>query len=226
MDAEARIPAALETLGPVAERDVAVLAPDDGELTSQLLGLGSWVRALPDPSLAAIGAIPDERADVVVAGWSAFCPGSPEWDGHMAQARRVLRPGGRLLVVHDYGRDQVTELLGGPDRAARLQAWSRPSGPFLGIGFRIRVLHCWWRWDSLAEATDLLTQVFGSVGASVAAGMRRPRLTWKVAVYHRAMELAEPVGTAPGTGTTGKPSETASPTSAGVVAGIARLASA
>ena len=58
MDAEARIPAALETLGPVADRDVAVLAPDDGELTSQLLGLGGWVRALPDASPAAIGGHP------------------------------------------------------------------------------------------------------------------------------------------------------------------------
>ena len=99
---------------------------------------------------------------MVVAGWSAFRPGSPEWDEQLAQARRVLRPDGRLLVVHDYGRDEVTGLLGDPDRAARAaSAWSRPSGPFLGIGFRVRVLHCWWRWDTLAEATELLTQVFG-----------------------------------------------------------------
>ena len=44
---------------------------------------------------------PDASADVVVACWSAF-RGAPA--DEMAEAARLLRPGGRLLVVHDYGR--------------------------------------------------------------------------------------------------------------------------
>ena len=57
MDSGARIPAALQALGPVADRDVcvldgtdAVLAGVDGVLTGHLLSLGGWVRSLPDAS--------------------------------------------------------------------------------------------------------------------------------------------------------------------------------
>ena len=197
MDLESRIPAALEALGPIADRDIAVLDPDDRGLAPQLLGLGGWVRMLPNASPAPLGVIPDDRADVLVAGFSAFRPGSSDWDEQLTQARRLLRPDGRLLVVHDYGRDEVTGLLGDEARTAQLMAWSRPSGPFLGIGFRIRVLHCWWRWETQAAATELLTDAFGEAGAAVAAGMRRPRLAWKVAVYHLAMQPAEADGSSP-----------------------------
>lgn len=192
MDTEARIPAALQALGPVAERDVAVVDPVDGGLITQLLGLGSWVRAVPDISSATIGAVPDARADVLVAGWVAFRPGTPEWEEQLAQARRVLRPDGRLLVIHDYGRDDVTQLLGDAEHATELTAWSRPNGPFLRLGFRIRVLHCWWRWATIDEATEVLTLAFGDTGATVAASLRRPRLSWKVAIYHLAMDPDDP----------------------------------
>jgi hypothetical protein len=194
LDPDARIPAALQALGPIADRDVVVLSPEGEPLTAQLLRLGGWIRGIPDPSTGLVGSIPDARADVLVAGWTGFRPGSPDWVDQVAEARRVLRPDGRLLVLHDYGRDEVTGLLGDDLRASELIAWSRPSGPFLGHGFRIRVLHCWWRWDTLEEATELLTEAFGDAGAVVAAGMRRPRLAWKVAVYHLGMEPAATAG--------------------------------
>ena len=143
-------------------------------LAGQLLALGGWVRTVPDASPESMAAIPDGRADVVVSGWTAFRPGTPEWDEQLASARRVLRPDGRLLVVHDYGRDEVTGLFADPTRAAERIGWSRPGGPFLGQGFRVRVLHCWWQWDTQAEATEVLTLGFGEAGAAVAAGMRRP----------------------------------------------------
>ena len=193
IDAEARVPAALQALGPVTDRDVCVLEGADGRLAGQLLALGGWIRTVPDASSESLAALPDDRADVLVSGWTGFRPGTPEWDEQLAHARRMLRPDGRLLVVHDYGRDEVTGLFADPSRAAERIAWSRPSGPFLGHGFRVRVLHCWWQWDTQAEATDLLTRGFGDAGAAVAAGMRRPRLAWKVAVYHLAMGLPEAV---------------------------------
>lgn len=196
IDADARIPGALQALGPVTDRDVCVLDGPDGGLASQLLALGGWVRTVPDASPEAMAAIPDGRADVVVSGWNAFRPGTAEWDEQLASARRVLRPEGRLLVVHDYGRDEVTGLFADPARAAERIGWSRPGGPFLGQGFRVRVLHCWWQWDTLEEATEVLTLAFGEAGAAVAAGMRRPRLAWKVAVYHLGMGPSETVDAA------------------------------
>ena len=112
MDTDARIPAALQALGPIADRDVAVVGPEGAPLAAQLLELGGWIRSIADSSPGSIGSIPDARADVLVAGWTGFRPGSPDWDAQLAQARRLLRPDGRLLVLHDYGRDEVTGLAG------------------------------------------------------------------------------------------------------------------
>ena len=80
---------------------------------------------------------------------------------------RILRPAGRLLVVHDYGRDDVTRLLG--DRGARGQLIGLESteravpGP---TASSIRVLHCWWRWETLDEAAALLRDAFGAAGGA------------------------------------------------------------
>ncbi|MBX3031278.1 MAG: class I SAM-dependent methyltransferase [Chloroflexi bacterium] len=180
LDPDGRVAAAIATLGPVADRDVVCLEPAGGDGAQRLLSLGAWVRALPVDALAVV---PDARADVIVSWWSAFRPGAAELTTQLAEAVRVLRPDGRLLVIHDYARDDVARLTDAP-RAEELIAWSRPKGPLLGVGFRIRVLHCWWQWPDLAEAASFLGAAYGAVGAEVAAGLRRPRLAYKVALYH------------------------------------------
>jgi hypothetical protein len=96
----------------------------------------------------------------------------------------MLRPGGRLLAIHDYGRDDVAELRGPlPEHGD----WSRRDGPFLAAGFKIRVLHCWWTFDTLDEARTFLDAAFGAAGRAVAARLTRPRLSYNVAVYHRTL---------------------------------------
>ena len=101
----------------------------------------------------------------------------------LAEADRVLRPGGRLLVVHDYGRDDVSGLRGAD--APEYTTWSRRDGPFLRDGFRIHVVHCFWTFGSLDDARSLLHDAFGPAGDELALRLRRPRLAWNVAVYHR-----------------------------------------
>jgi hypothetical protein len=194
VDPEGRLPAAIEALGRVGGRDVAVLDEPDGPAARRLLALGAWVRVGPDGSLSGL---PDGSADVLVAWRHGFRPGSVRWQDDLEQAARVLRPHGRLLVIHDYDRDDVTPLLGGDERARDLVAWSRPKGPFLGSGFRIRVLHCWWSWDTLEDAGEALEKAFGPAGGAIAAGLRRPRLAHKLAVYHAdAAQLAGIVSSA------------------------------
>jgi hypothetical protein len=113
--------------------------------------------------------------------WSAFRgPASPD----IAEAARILRPGGRLLAVHDYGRDDVAGLRGDLEE---YDSWSRRDGPFLRAGFKIRVLHCWWTFRSLAEARSFLGAAFGEAGTALAARLTRPRLSYNVAVYHRTL---------------------------------------
>jgi hypothetical protein len=56
---------------------------------------------------------------------------------------------------------------------------------FIEQGFKLRVIHGWWTFDSVEEATGFLGEAFGDRGLQVAAGMRRPRLSHKVVIYHR-----------------------------------------
>ena len=188
VDVEGKVLAALEDLGPVAGRDVVVLDSGRGFRQRQLVEIGARVTAVPlwqpadEPgALALLAELPAAEADTVVALWSELAvPGS----AFIAQASRLLRPAGRLLLVHDYGRDDVWGLM--PDRRAREVEWSRRRGPFLGAGFRVRVIHCWWTFESIEQAHRLLAAGFAELGQELADGMRRPRLEYQVAIYHRS----------------------------------------
>jgi SAM-dependent methyltransferase len=180
LDVEGKIPRALEALGPLAARDVVLVG--GGPLEARWLeeaGARVTAVAAAAPDDAARWPVPDGQADAVVAAWSCFRGVDP---AELAAAERVLRPGGRLLVVHDYGRDDVSRLRG--DQPEH-RLWSRRDGPFLSAGFRIRVIHCFWTFESLESARDFLAAAFGAVGKEFAATLSRPRLSYNVAVYHR-----------------------------------------
>ena len=180
LDVEGKIPRAIEALGPVEGRDVVVVDGSAGIRARQLASLGARVTLVDSGGPVAFDA-PDASADVVVGLWSAF-RGVPSAD--IDEAARVLRPGGRLLVVHDYGRDDVAELRG--DRP-EYGSWTRRDGPFLSSGFKVRVLHCWWTFASLDDAQTFLDAAFGEPGRAVAGRLTRPRLSYNVAVYHRTL---------------------------------------
>jgi hypothetical protein len=180
MDVEGKIPRALETLGPIAGRDVAVIGGGPAEV-ARLEAVAhelAQIEAATAPGSLEIGA-PAESFDAVVAEWSAF-KGVDDHD--LAAADRALRPDGRLLVVHDYGRDDVSRLRGD---LPEYRIWSRRDGPFLSAGFRIRVVHCFWTFATLEDTAAFLSGAFGGAGAALAATLKRPRLSYNVAVYHR-----------------------------------------
>lgn len=179
LDVEGKIPRALEALGPVAGRDVVVLDASSGLRAEQLRALGARV-VFGDASLPGFG-LAAGSADVVVSFWSAFREAIP---AEVAATEQVLRSRGRLLVVHDYGRDDAWHLHGDREEATRR---SRPSGPFLAGGFRIRVVHCFWTFESMDDCGDFLATAFGEAGQSLAAGLKRPRISYNVAIYHRTM---------------------------------------
>jgi hypothetical protein len=178
-DREGKIVAGLEALGPIANRDVLLIDTPGGAIRADLAALGARLVDAPLTAAAHLG-LPAGSVDAVIGLWSAFRGLVP---AELAEADRVLRPDGRLLAVHDYGRDDVSRLLG--DRP-EYGAWSRRNGPFLGGGFRVRVLHCWWTFESLETMAAFLREAFGEEGAALAATLRRPRLSYKVGIYHRS----------------------------------------
>ncbi len=178
LDVEGKILRGLEALGPVAGRDVLLLDGEGSAVAEGMTSIGA--RLVHGPADEVPADLPDASVDVVVTLWSSFRDVDPE---RLAAVDRVLRDGGRLLVVHDYGRDDVHHLA---DSRPELATWSHRKGPFLANGFRVRVLHCFWTFDSPDDAAGFLSAAFGTRGAEVAAGLRRPRLSYNVAVYHRS----------------------------------------
>lgn len=177
LDREGKIGRALEALGPVADRDVLLLDTPGGAIRHSLDELGARLSDAPASAPLRFDA-PDGSIDAVIAVWSAFRGVDP---AEVAEADRVLRLGGRLLVVHHYGRDDIAHVLD----ATEAVAWGRPFGPFLSNGFRVRVLHCWWTFDSLEAMGTFLGDAFGQRARAFGGTLKRPRLAHKVAVYHR-----------------------------------------
>jgi SAM-dependent methyltransferase len=204
VDVEGKVARAVAELGNVAGQDVVVLDADGTIRARQLADVGARVVVVaPEASAAALrtdlgdlaasgrvsvatgtpsgSGVAGASADVVVGFWTSFHPGAPD---EFAEAARILRPGGRLLAVHDYARDDVSAFF--PEERSRdLVAMSRRGGWYLEHGFKIRVVHAFWTFPDSDTMLAVMTEVFGADAAASLSGRRRARLSWKVVVYHR-----------------------------------------
>jgi hypothetical protein len=179
LDPAGKLVAAIESLGPVADRDVVIVDAADGPIVEGLRALGPRLTPIDLSSPLRIP-LADACADVVLGLWTAFRGVDP---AEVAEVDRVLRPGGRHLAVHDYGRDDVSRLEG---ERPEYGSWSHRAGPFLSGGFRVRVVHCFWEFATQDGAAAFLADAFGERGSAVAATLKRPRLSYNVAIYHRS----------------------------------------
>ncbi len=182
MDREGKVVKAIEAVAAVRDHDVLVLDAAEGRLAGRLTEQGARVRPLPDVSLSGE---PSDSADAVVAAWAGFEAGDQDADDQMGEARRVLRPGGRLVAVQDYGRDDLAAV--GAGRSAAGLVGRRRDAWFTERGFKVRVVHAWWTFESVEAARSFLASAFGPAGEQAAASVRRPRLSHKVVLYHLAV---------------------------------------
>jgi len=178
LDREGKIDRALEALGPLSGRDVVAVDPGPAQ-SARWTAAGARLSPVPDLRNGTARDLSDASADAIVATWSAFRGVDTD---ELAVADRILRPGGRLLVVHDYGRDDISRLRGDQPEYG---TWSRRDGPFLRNGFRVRVIHCFWTFDDVAAARSTARDLFGSSAGPIVDELKRPRLSWNVAIYHR-----------------------------------------
>ena len=99
---------------------------------------------------------------------------------------RRVRPGGRILALHDYGRDDIRTLIDTAARSGPSSSPDRHESPFLAGGWKIRVIHCYWTFADLDEARAF-AESFGDRARSVAQALTRPRLAHNIAVFHRTV---------------------------------------
>ena len=222
VDPDGRIPRAIEEIADIAGRDVVVLQTDGGARAAQLRARNARVTASSGDGEELL----PRCADVVVRFWgetgAVALPDGPV----IAAAERLLRPHGKLLLVMDYGRDDVARLRPEGETPEVYRALRARDAEYAARGFKLRVIHGWWTFDSLEDATGFLSEAFGERGSRVAESLRRPRLAHKVVIYHREGDVPGPdarSAAAPGARSSSLDDRAASARPVGATPGRARV---
>ncbi|MDQ3688986.1 MAG: class I SAM-dependent methyltransferase [Chloroflexota bacterium] len=108
----------------------------------------------------------------------------------VAEARRVLRPGGRLIVIGHYGRDDVAALLEPEVVEHVMDATQRRTGWWLRHGFKIKVVHARLDLGDAATAHELLPRLYGDRGRAYLMSAHRSSLRLNLGLFHLATEAA------------------------------------
>jgi SAM-dependent methyltransferase len=104
----------------------------------------------------------------------------------IAELLRVLRPGGRLILIGYYGRDQVASLLDPEVVAHAFDATHRRTGWWLRHGFKIKVVHSRIDLSDQGSAMQLLPRLYGDRGRAFLLGPHPSSLTLNLGLYHLA----------------------------------------
>jgi SAM-dependent methyltransferase len=103
----------------------------------------------------------------------------------VAEALRVLKPGGRLVVIGYYGRDDVAPLLEPEVVAAARHATARRVGWWTRHGFKIKVVHARLDLRDQEMAMDLLPRLYGDRARAFLMAPHPAQPELKLGLYHR-----------------------------------------
>lgn len=104
----------------------------------------------------------------------------------VAEALRVLRPGGRLVVIGYYGRDAMAALLEPEVVAHAREATQRRTGWWLRHGFKIKVVHSRIDVSDPDVALQILPRLYGDRARAFLMGPHPPSIELKLGLYHLA----------------------------------------
>jgi len=126
----------------------------------------------------------DRTFDAAYATWAFFFDGVADVLQGLNEARRVVKPGGLLIIVDNAGGDEFCSLA--PHNIASNRAWWKEQG------FQETIVHTSYRFDSLEEANLLLSFYFG---AEVGQKNQKTEIGYDVVVYTmRVNEIFKPGG--------------------------------
>jgi ubiquinone/menaquinone biosynthesis C-methylase UbiE len=204
IDPEQRISSVMQTIAPLQDRILLDVGAGIGDRTILYAQLAAHVYALePDPEAlpilrgrikssqacnvtvvpAGAQAIPleDDCADVAYATWAYFFgPGS---EPGLREVERVVQPGGDIVVVQNYGRDEISRFWAPQEsECERWPPW------FAEHGFSCQVVDTVWRFRSQEEALAVLEFLWGERARAYVLGHDKLEFGYKVAVYHRLVE--------------------------------------
>lgn len=103
----------------------------------------------------------------------------------IAEALRVIRPGGRLVAIGYYGRDDMSQLLEPEVVAASMEATRRRTGWWLRNGFKIKVVHARVDLSDPELAHELLPRLYGDRGRAFLMAPHGTSLRLNLGLYHR-----------------------------------------
>ena len=201
LDPEHAITAAMYARAPIKGRVLLDIGAGTGDRTIPYAELAAHVFAL-EPAPAALPllrdriessgasnvtvvpagaeAIPleDNCVDVAYATWSYFFgPGS---EPGLFEVERVVRPGGDLVIVQNYGHDELSRFWAPTE--SECETW--PPW-FAKKGFDCEIVDTVWRFRTQDEALAVLEFLWGEQARRYVLEHDQVQFGYKVAIYHR-----------------------------------------
>ncbi|PKR78389.1 hypothetical protein CEY16_01125 [Halalkalibacillus sediminis] len=119
----------------------------------------------------------DNSLDAAYATWAFFFSGMKGVDEGVREAERVIRPGGKFIIVDNYGDDEFTSLSPSPGPlSSSVDFWKER-------GFDYELIHTTFSFDSIAEARKLLSFYFEERGMEVS----KREFEYKVVIYSKTI---------------------------------------
>ena len=149
-----------------ASRRVVAVEPSDGMVRS--IRLLPWVLGLAQEL-----PIRTSAADGLYATWAYFFPKHHDVTAGLAEADRVVKPGGPIVIVDNLGGDEFTAM-SERDITTDPDFWT-------AAGFEMTALETTFEFDTIEDARLLLGLFFGDPGHEAA----KETLTFRVGLFVR-----------------------------------------